>query len=92
MKKAELEKFEQWFDSGFLLSRNPCSTILNFQDKKEMQKQARTKEICLMMLRQKWKSEALRKEIALAFFVSMRTALDYLNYAKMVLEKYESGD
>jgi hypothetical protein len=57
-----------------------------------MQKQARTKEICLMMLRQKWKSEALRKEIALAFFVSMRTALDYLNYAKMVLEKYESGD
>ncbi len=82
------EQFEKWFDNTFLSTRNPCSTILNIQDRREILKHKKMKEVCLMMLRQNWKTDELRRELALSFFVSMRTALDYVDYAKMILELY----
>ena len=86
--KPKEKLFEYWFDNAFVCTRNPYSPILAFGDKRQLLKQEIIKQVCLVLISQKRNTEELRKDIALSFFISMRTALDYINYAKLILEFY----
>ena len=84
-----LKKFEEWFDGQFLCSRDEASQLIMSENKTVKGKYLRIKKVCLYILSNPtMKDEDIRKEIAMMFFVSMRCALDYLNYAKIVLDKY----
>lgn len=87
----ESEKFEQWFKGFFISNLSPCSPLLISDNKTMEGKSLRILEVCKMILNNPKKDEeALRKEIAIMFFLSMRCSLDYLNYAKLILKKYNS--
>jgi hypothetical protein len=86
----ESEKFEEWFNSTFLFSRDPTSVILNSEHKTIEAKYKRIGEVCKRILDDPKKpTQQLREEIAVDFFISMRCALDYINYAKLVLAKWK---
>lgn len=86
----ESEKFEQWFKGAFLGSREPSSLLLLSDNKTMEGKFVRILEVCKMILdNPKVDIENLRKEVAIKFFLSMRCSLDYLNYAKLVIVKWE---
>jgi hypothetical protein len=86
----ENENFSEWFDGQFLCSRDSASPLLLSENKTMKGKYLRIKRVCLFLLMNpKMSDEDVRKEIAMNFFVSMRCALDYLNYAKLVLDKYK---
>jgi hypothetical protein len=86
------EEFAKWFDSVFLFSRDPASTILNSDSKTIKAKYARIREVCKRMLDKPNKSiKELRQEIALDFFISMRIALDYINYCELVIKLWKKG-
>jgi hypothetical protein len=87
----ESEKFEQWYKGFFICSLSPSSPLLISDNKTIEGKSLRILEVCKMILdNPKQNDETLRKEIAMRFFITMRGALDYLNYAKLVLQKYKS--
>jgi hypothetical protein len=47
--------------------------------------------VCQMLLENPKKDvPELRKMVAMRFFVSMRCALDYINYAKVVLDEWNT--
>jgi hypothetical protein len=63
--------------------------LLNSECKLLRERFDRIGEVCKMMIKNpKQDPEKLREEVALDFFVSLRIALDYLNYAKLVLKKW----
>lgn len=85
----ESEKFEEWFKGFFMCSREPSSPLLVSDNKAFEARSTRIMEVCKMILdNPKMDDDTLRKEIALRFFITMRGALDYLNYSKMVIQKY----
>lgn len=87
MKKSE--KFEQWFDGQFLCSLDPSSPLLVSENPEVKARFVRIKKTCSIVLENPNKdTEWVRKKIALTLFVSMRCALDYLNYAKLVIDKW----
>ena len=85
----ESEKFEQWYKGIFLCTRSPASPLLISDNKSSEAKSLRILEVCKMILdNPKSDDETLRREIAMRFLISMRIALDYLNYAKLIIDKY----
>ncbi len=83
------EDFSEWFDGQFLCSRDEASQLMMSENKTVKGKYLRIKKVCLFILSNPTiKDEDIRKEIAMMFFVSMRCALDYLNYSKIVIDKY----
>lgn len=86
----ESERFEQWFKSSFLFSRRNTSPILITENKTMQGKFERICDVAKLILdNPKTPIENLRKRVAVDFFISMRCALDYINYAKIILEKYK---
>ena len=82
--------FSEWYDGQFLCSRDEASLILISENKTVKGKYLRIKKVCLFILSNSTMSDVeIRKEIAMMFFVSMRCALDYLNYAKIIINKYK---
>jgi hypothetical protein len=91
MKKNE--QFSEWFDNAFLCSRDPSSPLLVSENPEVKARFLRIKKSCLLILENpKADDDWLRKEIAITIFVSLRCALDYLNYAKLVIQKWKGGD
>jgi hypothetical protein len=91
MKKsqAQSEKFDKWYNGYFLASRNPTSPLLVGENKQVKAKFLRIEVVCQMILESpKVDLQTLRKMVAVRFFISMRCALDYINYANIVLEEY----
>jgi hypothetical protein len=89
---GEVEDFEAWFNSTFLFSRDPASTLLNCESKTMTAKYNRICEVCKRMIKNPNKpTQRLREEIAMDFFISMRCSLDYINYAKLVLERWNTS-
>ncbi len=87
---AEVADFEEWYNSTFLFSRDPYSQILSGENKALKAKYARICAVCKRLLDFPDKpNEELRKEIAMEMMVSMRCALDYINYANLVLNEWE---
>ncbi len=88
---AEVADFEEWYHSTFLFSRDPYSQILSGENKALKAKYGRICEVCKRMLDYPNKPiQELRKEIAVDMVVSMRCALDYINYAKLVLKEWKN--
>jgi len=78
MVKEKVEKFEEWFNKKYGYSV-PWS-----------ERRQRLLETAKALIEN---SEAdLRKQIALKYLVSMRTALDYINEAKMIVEKWNGSN
>jgi len=89
MGATKSEQFEEWYKGFFICSLSPASPLLISSNKTIEGKSLRMLEICKMILdNPKQDDETIRKEIALRFFITMRVALDYLNYAKLVIDKY----
>lgn len=87
----EAKEFEHWFNSTFLFSRDPTSMILNSENKAIIERYSRICEICKRRLSKPNQPVGeLRKEIAMDMFVTMRIALDYINYANLVLEQWHN--
>lgn len=87
----ESERFEEWFKGSFMCNLSPTSPLLISDNKTFEGKYLRILEVCKMMLNNPNKDiETMRKEVAMKFFLSMRCSLDYLNYAKLLLQKYKS--
>lgn len=85
----ESEKFEKWYKSNFICTLSPCSPLIISDNKTMEGKMLRILEVCKMLLDNPKKNpEELRKEIAMKFFLTMRCSLDYLNYAKLVIVKW----
>jgi len=88
---GEAEDFDKWFNSTFLFSRDPACIILNSDSRTMTAKNARICEVCKRLLRKpNQPTQELREEVAMDFLVSMRCALDYINYAKLVLKKWKN--
>jgi hypothetical protein len=86
------EKFEEWYKSLFICSLSPASPLLISDNKAVEGKSLRMLEICKMILdNPNQEDETTREEIALRFFISMRVSLDYLHYARMILEKWDES-
>jgi hypothetical protein len=89
--KSKSEQFAEWFDGEFLASRDIASPLLVGENPEVKARFARIKHICMYMIQNPNENEEkLRWNIALSFFVTWRCALDYLNYAKLVLDKWRS--
>lgn len=85
----ESEKFEEWYKGHFICSLSPSSPLLISGNKTIEGKSLRILEICKMIIDNPKKNDKIiREEIALHFFITMRVALDYLNYAKLVIDKW----
>jgi hypothetical protein len=88
MKKSE--RFERWFKSSFLFSRKDISPILVSENRIMRGKFERICEVATLILdNPKMPMEKLRKKVAIDYFISMRCSLDYINYAKTVLDEYQ---
>jgi hypothetical protein len=92
MKTSEnerVEDFKQWFETTFLLSRSLGSPLLLSESKSQNAKFHRIENVAILLFEDPNRPlEEFRKKIALTFFVNMRTALDYINYAKMIIEEW----
>jgi|GEM_PF-5855613 hypothetical protein len=86
----ESEQFEQWFKGFFMCSREPSSLLIISDNKTIEGRFVRILEVCKMILDNPQKDiKTLRKEVALKFFITMRGSLDYLNYAQLIISKWE---
>ena len=89
MDDKKTSDFSEWYDGQFLCSRDEASPLLISENKPIKGKFIRIKKVCILILSNPTMNDVdIRKEIAMMFFISMRCALDYLNYAKIVLDKY----
>jgi len=85
----ESEKFEEWFKGSFICSLSPTSPLIISNNKTIEARSLRILEVCKLILDNPKKDiETLRKEIAMKFFLTLRGSLDYLNYAKLILIKW----
>lgn len=86
----ESEKFEQWYKGIFICTRSPASPLLVSDNKGSEAKSLRILEVCKRIINEPKKStEELREEVAMDFLISMRVALDYLSYARLILKRWE---
>jgi hypothetical protein len=84
-------EFSEWFNGTFLCSRQASSPLLVSDNKMMKGKFIRIEFVCQMLLENPKKNvPELRKMVAMRFFISMRCALDYINYAKIVLEEWNA--
>lgn len=88
---SEFEQFEQWFNTTFLFSRQAASPLLVSESKTMKARFIRIREVAVMLIKNPTKEvQEIRIEIAMKYFVSMRCALDYVNYAKMVIIQFQN--
>lgn len=84
------QTFDSWFDNKFQLNLDCSAPYMISENKTQLAKYARMKEISKMILENPDSDiQEMRRKIALRFFVTMRTALDYLNYAKLIVVEYK---
>ena len=89
MNEIQETPFDQWFEVRFLIDRNINSPIIVSENKTQLTKFRRFKTVTQEILDKPDKSIVeLRREIVLKFFVTMKTALDYINYANLIIEEY----
>jgi hypothetical protein len=92
MGATKSEQFEEWYKGSFLCTLSPASPLLISDNKALEGKSLRILEVCKIILENpKKEDELIRREIALRFLISMRVALDYLNYAKLIIDKYNQN-
>lgn len=90
MGATKSEQFEEWYKGSFLCTLSPASPLLISDNKSVEGKSLRILEVCKIIIENpKQEDEVTREEIALRFFISMRVALDYLNYAKLIISKWQ---
>lgn len=88
--RKKTEAFSEWFDGEFLCSRDMASPLLVYENPEVKARFSRIRKVCEIILENPEADiDWLRKEIALQLFVSWRCALDYLNYAKLVIDKWK---
>jgi hypothetical protein len=88
---TESDDFEEWFYGEFLCSRDSASTIIRSESKSVQAKYDRVCKICKRMIENPDKSlQELREEIAVDFFLSMRIALDYINFCKLIVKRWKN--
>jgi len=85
----EKEDFVDWFNNTFLFNRDASSPTILFNNSATSARFVRIREVAVMLLENP-NSPKLREQIALKFFITMRCALDYINYAKMILEEWKN--
>ena len=86
----ESEKFEEWFKGYFMCSRESSSPLIISDNKTFEGRADRILKVCKLILDNPNKdTETLRKEVAMRFFITMRGSLDYLNYAKLIIDKWK---
>lgn len=84
--------FREWFTQDYLMNSTLSSPLLT-GNKAISQRQERICQVAEKMLAPENKTasiEELRKEIATDFFVTMRCALDYINYAALFINVYQN--
>jgi hypothetical protein len=87
--KKTTEAFSEWFNGEFLCSRDIASPLLVSENPEVKARFIRIEKVCEIILENpNADNDWLRKEVALRLFVSMRCALDYLNYARLIIDKY----
>lgn len=85
MKKS----FREWFTQDYLMQSPISSQLLN-GNKTIADRQERICQVAeLLMAREGDLIEILRQEIATKYFVTMRCALDYINYATLFINVYK---
>lgn len=89
--QKESEQFEQWFKTTFLFSRQAVSPLLISENKTIKSRFLRICEVGKILIESPNKDiQEMRAEIAMNYFVSMRCALDYINYAKIVVAQFQN--
>lgn len=87
MKKS----FREWLMNDYLMSVNLSSPLISGNRVISL----RQERICVVaekILQNPHMSlEELRKEISMELFVTMRCALDYINYAKILIKKWNNA-
>lgn len=87
------EQFENWFNTTFLFSRQAASPLLVSESKTMKARFIRIREIAIMLIENPKKdTQLIRTQIAMKYFVSMRCSLDYINYAKVVLNEWKQRE
>lgn len=87
--KPKAKKFEEWYFGSFVCSRVSSSLLISSENKTVQSKFRRIFEVARLILENpKTSWQELRKQVAIDYFVSMRCALDYLGYAKMVIDEW----
>ena len=90
-KLNESERFEQWFNTIFLFSRQATSPLLISESKTMKGRFLRICEVGKILIENPNKDiQEIRAEIAMNYFVSMRCSLDYINYAKIVVAQFKN--
>jgi hypothetical protein len=83
------KSFREWFTKDYLM-QSPLSSQLLTGNKAISERQER---ICcvaeILLSREGELIENLRQEIATKYFVTMRCALDYINYATLFINVYK---
>ena len=88
---GKAEDFEKWYYGTFLCSRDPSSPILISENRTYQAKLIRILFVSKALLNNPKKNiQEIRREVATQFFVSMRCALDYINYSKGIIKEWEN--
>jgi hypothetical protein len=88
---TESKRFEEWFNTTFLFSRQAASPLLVSESKTMKARFIRIREIAIILIETKEKDiQIIREEIAMKYFVSMRCSLDYIHYAQFVLTQFHN--
>lgn len=89
-KQKRIETFSKWFQEEYVEHLSPYSVVYGTEGSKfqHEQKAQRILYVCELLISEKLSIDEIRKDVALQFFCSMRTSLDYINYAKMLIEKW----
>jgi hypothetical protein len=83
------KSFREWFTQDYLMQSPLSSQLLN-GNKSISDRQERICQVAeLLISREGDKIEILRQEIATKYFVTMRCALDYINYATLFINVYK---
>jgi len=84
--------FREWFTNDYLMKVNLSSQLVSGN----RQIALRQERICVVaetiIAHPKMSMEELRKQISIELFVTMRSALDYINHAKMLIDKWEKAN
>lgn len=88
---SKSEQFEKWFNTTFLFSRQAASPLLISESKTMKARFIRICEVAIMLIENpKRDIQEIRMEIAMKYFITMRCALDYVNYAKIVVMQFQN--
>jgi hypothetical protein len=91
MIKVKHKSFREWFKNDYLMRVNLSSELINGNKTLSM----RQERICVtaekIIANPSISLEELRRKISIEFFITMRCALDYINYAKMLIDEWKES-